>query len=99
MQWEGSNWHPLLARVKSLPTKMGFEETDNNTGEVTAVSLAEEMLPPGLGTIIFADSTTSIALYRTIRDGTIISNRAMVRKILSGCGKATVGKLMRNLLL
>ena len=57
------------------------------------------MLPPGLGTIIFADSTTSIALYRTIRDGTIISSRAMVRKILSGCGKATVGKLMRNLLL
>ena len=58
MQWEGSNWHPLLARVKSLPLKMGFEETDNNTDEVTAVSLAEEMLPPGLGTIIFADSTT-----------------------------------------
>ena len=99
MQWDGSKWRPLMARVRALPLKMGFEDTDNNTGEVTAASLAEEMLPPGLGAVIFADSTTSIALYRTIRDGTIISSRAMVRKILSGCGKATVGKLMRNLAL
>ena len=37
MQWDGSKWRPLMAQVRLLPLKMGFEDTDNNTGEVAAV--------------------------------------------------------------
>ena len=96
-EWEGTEWAPRLARVKLLPKRTGDEDTDNDAGEVVAVSLAEEMLPPSLEAIIVADSTTSIGTYRTMQDGTIVSSRAFVRKIMSGCGKGNVGRVARNI--
>ena len=95
--WDDSEWNPYIARMMILPEKMGFEPTDNDTGEILAMSLADEMLPPAIPAIYISDSTTSTGVYRSLRDGTITSNRALVRKILSGCGKGCVGRLLRNL--
>ena len=95
--WDDATWTPHLVRIMILPEHTGCEQTDNDTGELQAASLAEEILPPSLGAILIADSTTSISTYRTLRDGHVVSNRALVRKIMSGCGKGTVGRLLRNL--
>ena len=51
--------------------------------------MAEEFLPPGQNAILFADALASIATYRSIRDGTVETERKLIRRTLTGCGKNT----------
>ena len=76
---------------------MGCKPTDNDTGEILATSLAEEILTPSLGAILIYNSTTTMSTFRVLRDGPVSSSRALVRKFLSGYGKGCVGRLLRNL--
>ena len=55
------------------------------------------MLPPPLGEILISNSTTAMITYRVLRDGSIPSSISLVRKVMSGCGKSCIGRLLRNL--
>ena len=59
--------------------------------------MAEELLPTALPALLISDSLVIIGGYRTFRDGTIPSNRTMLRKILSGTGKGAMGRIGKNL--
>ena len=80
--WNRTEWRPFMARMMILPERMGCEPTDNDTGEVLATSLTEEMLPPSLGAILISDSTMAMSTYRVLRDGSVPSSRALVRKVM-----------------
>ena len=59
--------------------------------------MVEEFLPPGQNAILFADALASIATYRSIRDGTVETERKLIRRTFTGCGKSTGSRLMRNI--
>ena len=80
-----------------LPEHIGCKNTDNCISELMAAYMAEELLPPGQNAIFFANALASISTYRSIRDGTVKTERKLTRRTLTGCEKSIGSRLMRNI--
>jgi len=96
--WTTDEWTPVLARLKRLPSRVGFEEADCGTGEAVAIALAEEVLPPQLPAWILSDSRILAGAYRIMRDAIFPSNRKFI-KSLSGVGKGSMIRILKDLAL
>ena len=59
--------------------------------------MVEELLPRSISAILISDYLVILAAYRMMRDGLIPSNRAFMRKVLSGTDKGVMGQLLENL--
>ena len=76
-----------LSSIMMLLEQTECKEVDNNTSKLIAACIAGKIIKLSPGAILIANSTASMTTYRTLRDGTIESNRTLVRKSLPGCGK------------
>ena len=86
-----------LSSIMMLLEQTECKEVDNNTSKLIAACIVGEIIKLSPGAILIANSTASMTTYRTLRDGTIKSNRTLVRKSLPGCGKGVRGQLLPDL--
>ena len=94
--WQDTIWIPVLARIIIMPNNIGPEKTDNGHAEAMGMALAEETLPTSLPYILLTNSNALKIAYRCTRDGVIPSPRFFVRNILSGTGKGSIGRILKN---
>ena len=88
---------PILVRVARLPARLGMEQTDCGHGEGLAMALAQEMLPPYVAYVTVSDSKAIIGLCRSLQDAHIPTNRSFIQKLISGVGKGTAIRMLKNL--
>ena len=81
--WDSGTSINIASRTMKLPEHIGSENTDNCISELMAVCMAEEFLPPGRNAIYLADAIASIATYRSIRDGTVETEKKFIRRTLT----------------
>ena len=96
-KWGMGTWMVTLSSIMLLLEQAECKEVDNNTSKLIAACTAKEITQLSPGAILIANSTASMTTYRTPGDGTIESNRTLVRKILPGCGNGVRGQLLPDL--
>ena len=67
-EWQHRNVTPLLMRLMILPEKIGHEYTDNNHGEVQAITMALNLIPKGhplLGYRVLSLRVESMTIWET----------------------------------
>ena len=95
--WLKERCKPVIVRVALLPRRIGNTETDNNQAELLALTLADSLSPVDCPALLITDSSSVREKYMTIRDGTAVSHRALLRKTYSGISKGLTVLLASNI--
>ena len=95
-EWESRTMTTLLVRIMVLPNNLGAHNTDNGHAEILGLCMAEEALPINLPTMTFTDSLASLIIYRILREGSIGTQRNLIRNLMC-TSKACITRLLINI--
>jgi hypothetical protein len=95
--WEECKPRLLLVRVKVLPERMGDAVTDNDTGELEALTLTMMALPMDAASFTVIDSTAARGKFLHLRDQTYGSPRHKTRRVIAGISKSITCQLDKEI--
>jgi hypothetical protein len=89
------NLLPWRARATPLPPYIGDHRTDNAHAECMAIIIMEEWIPINTPVLLIMDSEAERSRYQNLRQIDNVSNRFMIRSIMSGVSKCLGSRLAR----